>query len=143
MYENYPNREGPDDVLVNLTDMNQSQILAECVKFGAEQGWDDDYLSGVLESNQLFERVQILILRDRGSRIAIEKLEETKSEALRIAKGTHETARAEGFRQIVEQCKQEIKLKKQAVQDLKTEIEETQGAYEQTTRSTMESFKLP
>ena len=56
MYENYPNQEGPDDVLVNLTDMNQSQILAECVKFGAEQGWDDDYLSGVLESNQLFER---------------------------------------------------------------------------------------
>ena len=143
MSEQSSNQEYPADILVNLADMDQSLILVECEKYGLEQGWNDDYLSGVRESNQLFERFQALVLREHSLPTEIRKLEETRDKALKIAQNAADDARAEGFQRIAEQCKQDIKFKKQEAQNLKDQIKEVQEAYEQTANSTMASFNFP
>ena len=143
MHEQRPNQEHPADILVNLADIDQSLILAECERSGIEQGWNDYYLSGVRESNQLFGHFQSFVLRERSLKMEIQKLEEIRSKALQIAENTAGEKKAEGFRQVVKQHDQAIKLKKQEIEGLKDRIDDARRAYEQRARSTMESFNFP
>ena len=143
MREQCPNQEYPVDVLVNLADMDQSLTLAECERYGLEQGWNDHYLSGVRESSQLFEHFQSLVLRERSLTMGMQKLEEIRHKALHVAENTADNKKAESFRQVVKQYNQAIKLKKQEAQDLKDQINDARQAYEQSARSTMESFNFP
>ena len=142
MHEKLPDADYSPEMLDDLASMDQSPVLAECEKWGLEQGWDEEYLTGVRESNQLFEKLQELINRKNSLRAEIGKLKEMRKRALQTAEKAG-GVRAEGFRRVAGQCKEDIASKRRTLRKLEAEIGEAQAAYAQTANSTMESFNIP
>ena len=77
--EQYP------EMLSSLEDFDQSQVLAECEKFGAEHGWNEEYLADIRQINQRFEDLKSLRLRYQRIQRHIDSLEALKLRAQKIA----------------------------------------------------------
>ena len=143
MSEKLPNSDCPSEILDQQASIDPSLILAECERHGLDQDWNDEYLTGVRESNHLFDDYQKLLRKRTALTAEIKRLKEVKQQALQAAQDTPGDSRAASFRRVVQQCEENINAKKQEVRNLKKEIGATGRAYEQTRRSTMESFDTP
>ena len=132
--EQYP------EILSNLEDFDQSQALAECEKFGAENGWSEEYLANIRQINQRFEDLQSLRLRHQRMQRHMDSLGALKLRAQNIAKNSEDSTRSQKSRQIINTIREQIKKNRQQLEELQDEIDSEMTAYEELVEHAIQNF---
>ena len=127
-------------MLHNLENFELSPALAECEKFGAENGWDENYLAGVRQINQHFEYLRSLRLRHQNLQRQISDLESLKLRAQSIAQDSKDSARFKKGRQITNILKGQLKNNRQQLKELQDEISSEMATYEELVNRTINNF---
>ena len=132
--ERYP------EILNNLEDFDQSLVLAECEKFGAENDWNEEYLASIRQINQRFEDLKSLRLHYQRIQRHIDSLETLKLRAQNIAQSNEDSTRSQKSRQIINILREQIKNNRQQLEKLQDEISSEMTTYEELVEHAIKKF---